>query len=112
MKIRIAYPMDTEEVPDKVIEFLGESHDELDNSYNNVKLAIGLLKTKDQKSFKHASYLLDNIRKKLTQIDDGIMNALSVLDGYIEVMDSIENGSIEEIEENPAPIEEQEPSGI
>ena len=88
--------MESDGVPEKIIELLEEEVTALEAVNNKLKLSIGLIDTNDRNSIEHASYLIDVARRSLTEIDQNLSSNYSMLSGYMQILDAEESQQIED----------------
>ena len=87
MNVRIAYGVELDSVPDKVIEMLNEY--DLQNINELINISKMLLKI-DSDNSETASSLIDQARQNLAKQDRILQDAQMILKGYISTLETQE----------------------
>tara|TARA_Y100001938_G_scaffold146627_1_gene225885 strand:- start:644 stop:1021 length:378 start_codon:yes stop_codon:yes gene_type:complete len=84
MKVRLSYAVELDEVPMKTQEMIKQLEYEL--SLQRDALSKAALIVTEEKCISASADMLDDVRKTLSEIDQGIADVYSILTGYVNVL--------------------------
>ena len=99
MKVRLAYTTELESVPGQVAGLVQSATESLDEIINLLSSSAILLKN-DPHSPEYVVKLLDNVRRKMTSVDEGLNDSHALLQGYVK--------TVSPTTEDPIPFESEE----
>jgi hypothetical protein len=83
MKAKLAHSVEIDQLTDKISDLVGSNIDPLKQITSLLTISYDLLKMEQDASVKHVYELLDRVRKRLAEVDEGLMESSSLLKGYI-----------------------------
>jgi hypothetical protein len=83
MKAKLAHSVEISHLIDRISELVGSNVDPLKQTTDLLSISYELLKMEQDDSAEHVLELLDRVRKRLAEVDESLLEASSLLKGYI-----------------------------
>ena len=83
MKVRVSYATEAKELPEKLSELIQKNISTSEEITSLIDLAMTALSLDGDDSVVYSYQIIDKIRKKLTKIDESLVDVAGLMGGYI-----------------------------